>query len=335
MSYLHSCAGRRALAAVHALAAAAFLAATGVAAAQSDYPNRTVQILVPFAAGGPSDIVARSIAAKLQAASGQTVVVENKPGANGAVAIGEVLLRPADGYYLLVASIGPFAINSALYPNLPYDPLRDLAPISLAVVTPNVLVANKRFGPNNVAELIDYAKHNPDKVTYGSSGVGSSEHLSIELFKYETKTTGAHVPYRGGAASLQDVLAGHIDLAFQNLGSVSQYIKSGELKALGVTSKVRDPALPDVPTMAEQGYPGVEMTAWHAVMARKGLPSDVVKKLNALVVSALNSPDVKERFAQQGFQVVADTPSEYEAFQKAEIERWKKVVQAAGIKLDF
>jgi tripartite-type tricarboxylate transporter receptor subunit TctC len=319
--------------AARTVALSILLVAAGGAAAQA-YPNKPVRILVPFAPGGPSDIVARSIAAKMQASTKQNVLVENKPGANGAIAIADVLRTPPDGYNILVASIGPFAINAAVYPKLAYDPVSDLEPISLAVTTPNVLVAHPKFAANTVAELVAYAKKNPGAVTYASSGNGSSEHLSIELFKFETKTFGVHIPYRGGAASLQDLLGGNVDVSFQNLGSASAHIKGGRIKALGVTSQKRHPALPDVPTMAEQGYPGVEMTAWHAVMGPKGLPADVTAKLHAEVVAALNSPDVKERFAQQGFDVVASSPAQYASFQQGEIARWKKVVQSAGIRPD-
>jgi tripartite-type tricarboxylate transporter receptor subunit TctC len=233
------------------VAAAAVLAVAACASAWAQgYPSKTVRIVVPFAAGGPSDIVARSIATRMQASTGQTVMVENKPGANGAIAIADVLRFPADGYNLLVASIGPFAINPAVYPKLAYDAVADLEPISLAVTTPNVLVAHPKFPANTVAELVAYAKKNEGKVTYASSGNGSSEHLSIELFKLQTKTQGVHVPYKGGAASLQDLLGGNVDLSFQNLGSASAFIKSGRIKALGVTGDKRHPAMPDVPTMA-------------------------------------------------------------------------------------
>jgi tripartite-type tricarboxylate transporter receptor subunit TctC len=325
---------RRVLRTAPRIAAAAVLGAACASAWAQGYPSKTVRIVVPFAPGGPSDIVARSIATRMQASTGQTVMVENKPGANGAIAIADVLRFPPDGYHLLVASIGPFAINPAVYPKLPYDAVADLEPISLAVTTPNVLVAHPKFPANTVSELVAYAKKNEGKVTYASSGNGSSEHLSIELFKLQTKTQGVHVPYKGGAASLQDLLGGNVDLSFQNLGSASAFIKSGRIKALGVTGEKRHPAMPEVPTMAEQGYPGVVMTAWHALMGPKGMPRDVIEKLHAEVVSALNSPDVKERMAQQGFDVVASSPQQYATFQRNEIERWKKVVQDAGVKAD-
>jgi tripartite-type tricarboxylate transporter receptor subunit TctC len=298
------------------------------------FPTKPIRIVVPFVAGGSSDIVARSVTQRMQVSTGQNVVVENKPGANGAIAAESVARTPADGYTIMVGSIGVFAINAALYPKLPYDPVKDLEPLTLAVVTPNVLVANPKFPADNVRQLIEYARKNPGKVSYASSGTGSSDHLSAELFKLQTGTFGVHIPYRGGAAAMQDLIGGNVDVSFQNLGAAMVHIRSGRLKALGVTSEKRHPQLPDVPTLVEQGLPGFVVTSWQAFMAPRTLPPDVAAKLHAELVAALGAPDVRERFAQQGFDVVANTPEQYAAFQRAEIERWKQVVKKAGITPD-
>ncbi|HPU53008.1 MAG TPA: tripartite tricarboxylate transporter substrate binding protein [Burkholderiaceae bacterium] len=303
------------------------------AAAQS-YPSKPIRIVVPFVAGGSSDIVARSVAARMQTSLGQNVVVENRPGANGAIAAEAVMHSPPDGYTIMVGSIGTFAINSALYPKLSYDPLKDLEPLTLAVTTPNVLVASTKFPASSVKELIDYARKHPGKLTYASSGTGSSDHLSAELFKLQTGTFGVHIPYRGGAAAMADLMGGNVDVSFQNLGAAMPHIKSGRLKALAVTSEARRSQLPDTPTMIEQGVPGFVVTSWQAFMGPKGMPRDVVAKLSTELVAALNSAEVRNRFAQQGFDVVADKPEAFADFQRKEIARWREVVQKKGLTPD-
>ncbi len=315
------------------IAAAAALVVSPAAVRAQAYPSRPIRIVVPFVAGGSSDIVARTVAPKLQAALGQNIVVENKPGANGALAAEFVMRSPPDGYTFMVGSIGTFAINAALYAKLPYDPLKDLEPLTLAVTTPNVLVAHPSFPANSVKELIAYAKKNPGKVSYASSGTGSSDHLSAELFKLQTNTFGVHVPYRGGAAAMTDLMGGNVDASFQNLGAAIGHIRAGRLKALGVTSTERVRQLPDVPTVSEQGLPGFVVTSWQAFMAPRGLPRDVLTRLNAELVAALNAADVRERFAQMAFDVVANKPEEFADFQRKEIERWREVVKQKGLAL--
>jgi tripartite-type tricarboxylate transporter receptor subunit TctC len=295
------------------------------------YPNKPLRLIVPFVAGGSSDIVARTVAAKMQGAIGQTIVVENKPGANGAVAAEFVMRAPPDGYTFMVGSIGTFAINAALYPKLSYDPLNGMQALTLAVTTPNVLVAYPKFPPNSVKELIEHARRNPGRVTYSSSGTGSSDHLSAELFKLQTGTFGPHVPYRGGAAAMADLIAGNCDVSFQNLGAAIGHIRSGRLKALGVTSTERSKQLPDVPTMIEQGLGGFVVTSWQAFMAPKGLPADVLAKLHGELVAALTAPEIREKFAQQAFDVVADRPEQFAAFQRKEYDRWREVVRQKGL----
>ncbi len=320
---------RRFVHASGALAASAL--APAALRAQVAWPTRPLRLVVPFVAGGSSDIVARSVGAKMQASLGQNVVVENKPGANGALAAEQVQIAPPDGYTFMVGSIGTFAINVALYPKLPYDPLDHMQPLTLAVTTPNVLVAYTKFPADDVKSLVAYAKRNPGKVTYASSGTGSSDHLSAELFKLQTNTFGPHVPYRGGAAAMADLIAGNVDVSFQNLGAAIGHIRSGRLKPLGVTSERRVAQLPDVPTVIEQGLPGFVVTSWQAFMGPKGLPPDVLAKLSGAIIDALKSPDVKERFAQQAFDVVANTPQEFAAFQRKEVARWREVVKQKNL----
>jgi len=299
--------------------------------AAQTYPSKPIRIVVPFVAGGSSDIVARSVAARMQTSIGQNVVVENRPGANGAIAAEAVMHSPPDGYTIMVGSIGTFAINSALYPKLPYDPLKDLEPLTLAVTTPNVLVASTKFPASSVKELIEYARKHPGKLTYASSGTGSSDHLSAELFKLQTGTFGVHIPYRGGAAAMADLMGGNVDVSFQNLGAAMPHIRSGRLKALAVTSEARRSQLPDTPTMIEQGVPGFVVTSWQAFMGPRGMPREIITRLHAELTAALNSAEVKNRFNQQGFDIVANTPEEFGTFQRREIERWRDVVRKKGL----
>ncbi len=297
------------------------------------YPAKPVKILVPFVAGGTSDIVARAVAQKLNEA-GYTTVVENRPGANGSIAAEALAKSPNDGYTLLVGSIGTFAINMGLYKNPKYDVLRDFDAITVAVRTPNVLIVPPNFPANTLKEFIDYARKNPGKVSYGSSGSGSSDHLSAEMFKLQTQTFGVHIPYRGGAAAQTDIMAGNIEASFQNFGTVVPYIKAGRMKALGVTSRQRMPQLPDVPTLIESGMKDFDVTSWQAVAAPKGTPPEVIRKLHADISRGLNAPDMTQRFNGLGFEVVTNTPVEAQAFFRAEIERWTAVVKASGATVD-
>ena len=297
------------------------------------YPSKPVKILVPFVAGGTSDIVARAVSQKLNEA-GYTTVVENRPGANGSIA-GEALAKsPNDGYTLLVGSIGTFAINMGLYKNAKYDVLRDFDAITVAVRTPNVLIVPPNFPANNLKEFIEYARKNPGKVAYGSSGSGSSDHLSAEMFKLQTQTFGVHIPYRGGAAAQTDIMAGNIEASFQNFGTVVPYIKAGRMKALGVTSRQRMPQLPEVPTLIESGMKDFDVTSWQAVAAPKGTPPEILRKLHADIAKGFHAPDMVQRFNGLGFEVVVNPPAEAQAFFKSEIERWGAVVKASGATVD-
>ena len=311
--------------------AAAALALSLGAHAQT-YPERSVSVVVPFTPGGSSDITARTVAAKLQESLGQSFVIDNKPGANGGLAATFVKNAKPDGYTLFVGSIGVFAINQVLYKNLGYETQRDFDLLSVAVRTPNALVTSATFPPNNIAEFIDYLKKNPDKVSFASSGTGSSDHLTAVLFWQKTGTTGIHVPYKGGSAAHMDIIAGNADVSFQNLGSITQHVKAGKMKILAVTGTTRDPAVPSVPTLTEAGVPGIEVYSWQAFVAPKGLAQNVKARLQPALIAAIRHPDVVKRFNELGFEVVGNTPAEFDRFLAEEITRWKQVVEQGGIK---
>lgn len=311
-----------------AFAAALLLSASALA----QYPTRAITVVVPFPPGGASDITARTLGQKLSEALGQPVIVDNKPGANGSIGASYVAKAPADGYTLLVGSIGVFAINPVLYKDLGYEPRRDFDLLSVIVRTPNALVATPSFPPNNVRELVDYLKKNPERVSFASSGTGSSDHLTAALFWQQTGTTGIHVPYKGGGPAQMDVMAGNANASFQNLGSISNYVKTGKMKLLAVTSEKRDPTFPDVPTMKEAGVNGVEVFSWQAIVAPKGLPKDVKAKLEAALAAAYKDATLLKRFNDIGFEVVGGTSAQFAPFLDAELARWKQVVDKGGIK---
>src|SRR3954468_18046646 len=310
--------------------AACLVFSLGNAAAQA-YPAKPIKGMVPFVAGGCSAIVARAIASKFQEILGQPGVGENKPGANGAIAAEFVAKADPDGYTVLVGSIGVFSINQALFKDLRYQ-ARDFAPVTLAVTTPNVLITRPDLAPNSMKELVEYAKKNPGQLSYCSSGTGSSDHLTGELWKQGSGLFAVHVPYRGGAACQTDIMGNQVELSFQNLGAVTNYIKAKRMKALAVTATARHPQLPDVPTVVEAGFPDLVVTSWQAVAAPAKTPREVVARLNDATVKALRSPEVRERMMQIGFDVVAGTPEEFGRFMQAEVARWTKVVEKGGIK---
>jgi tripartite-type tricarboxylate transporter receptor subunit TctC len=314
-------------------AAAAALAFAGGAFAQA-FPSKPIRIVIPFVAGGPSDTVGRAIGSKFQEFLGQPAVVENRPGANGAIAAEFVAKSDPDGYTILVGSIGVFSINAALFKDLRYNPVRDFAPITLAVTTPNVLITKPDLAANSMKELVESAKKNPGRLSYCSSGTGSSDHLTGELWKQGSSIFAVHVPYRGGAACQTDIMGSQVDISFQNLGAVTNYIKGNRMKALAVTAKTRHPQLPNVPTVAEAGFPDLVVTSWQAAAAPAKTPAAVVARLNDAAVRALRSPDIRERMSQIGFDVVASSPAEFGQFMKEEVDRWTAVVNKGGIKPD-
>ena len=320
-----------------AIGALAVLALAGISAAPvyaADYPERNITVVVPFPPGGASDVTARLVSNKLSERIGKSVIIENRAGANGGLGAAGVKSAAPDGYTLLIGSIGVYAINPSLYKYLKYDPLKDFDLLSLLVRTPNVLVANPNFPVNSAADLIAYLKKNQNQVTFASSGVGSSDHLTAALFWEKTGTTGVHVPYKGGGPAINDLMGGHANVSFQNLGAVAQHIKAGKLKALAVTGDKRAAALPNVPTAAEAGIPDLVVYSWQAAAAPKGLTADVRTKLESEFAAAVNSPDVKKQFNDMGFDVVGTNGAQFVEFLASETQRWKKVIDAGNISVD-
>ncbi len=327
------------LAALATVAAATL--APGSALAQAAWPNKPIRFVVPFAAAGTTDILARALAPELQKALGQPVVVDNKPGAGGNTAAGEVAKTPADGYTMLMGTVGTHAINAALYPKLPYDPIKDFAPVTLVAGVPNVLVLNAAFAQkhniNNVADFIRVAKANPGKFNMASSGNGTSIHLSGELFKSMAGVFMVHFPYRGSGPALIDLMGGSMDLMFDNLPSALPHIRSGKLKALAVTSAKRSDAIPELPTIEEAGGPtlkGYEASSWFGLVVPAGTPADIVNRLQAESAKALASPALKERLQTQGAIPSGMSSADFAKFIAAETAKWAKVVKTANAKVD-
>jgi tripartite-type tricarboxylate transporter receptor subunit TctC len=307
--------------------------APSLAFAQAAYPSKPVRLVVPFPAGGTTDILARAAAQKLSEAWGQQVIVDNRPGAAGNIGAELVARSVPDGYTLLMGTVGTHAINPSLYAKMPYDHVKDFAPVILVAGVPNVLVVNPGLPVNSVAELIAYAKANPGKLNFASSGSGTSIHLSGELFKTMTGVQMTHVPYRGSAPALTDLMGGQVQLMFDNLPSSLAFIKAGRLRALGVTSAGRAAALPDTPPVADT-VPGFEASSWFGILAPAGTPRDVVTKVNAETAKWLASPDAKERLAAQGANAAGGSPDDFAKHIQPETANWAKVVKESGAKVD-
>lgn len=310
------------------------LGLAAVASHAQTWPAKPVTLLVPFPAGGSTDMVARALSTRLGTALNQTFVVDNKAGATGTIGATLVKRSPADGSMFLVTSLGPLVIAPHLIKGIQYDALKDFDTITVAVQAPNVLVVPAASPYNSLADVIAAEKKNPGKMTFASSGNGSSDHLTAELFWQQSGTTGLHVPYKGGAPAISDLLGAQVDASFQNVNAVFPHIKAGKLKALAVTGDKRSAVLPEVPTMAEAGVKGVDVYSWQAVVAPKGLPADVRAKAHDSMVAALNDPAVKQQFTAIGLEVVANTPEQFAAFQQQEYARWKKVIETGKISID-
>jgi len=322
----------RKLIAMLAIGLAATLAGPGVLA--QAWPSKPVTLIVPFPAGGSTDMVGRAIGTKMAATLGQPFLVDNKAGATGTIGATMVKRAAPDGATFLVTSLGPLVIAPHLIKGMQYDAMNDFDFITVAVQAPNVLVVPANSPHKSVADVIAFEKKNPGKMTFASSGNGSSDHLTAVLFWQQTGTTGLHVPYKGGAPAITDLLGGQVDASFQNVNAVVQNIKAGKLNALAVTGDKRSPVLPDVPTLAEAGVKNVDVYSWQAVVAPKGLPADVRAKAHGAIVAALNDPAVKQQFTDIGLEVVANSPEQFAAFQAREYARWQKVIETGNIKAD-
>ena len=313
------------------------LAATAAPAASpaDTYPSRIVKMIVPFPAGGTTDIFARHIGDRLAKAFGHNFVIDNRGGAGGNIGSDAVAKADPDGYTLLVGTVGTHAINSSLYTRMTFDPLKDFAPVAYLAGVPNIMEVNpKNVKATTVQEFIAEAKASPKKLSFASSGNGTSIHLSGEMFKQMTGVELVHVPYRGSAPAVNDLIAGQVDLMFDNLPSSIEQVRGGNLRAIAVTSLKRSVALPDVPTIAESGLPGFDASSWFAIFAPAKTPPEIVAKLNAEVLKALADPELQKRFADIGGEIRPYKPDELGAFVKAEIEKWAKVVKTSGAKIE-
>ena len=336
---MRQCSGSNRRTALVLLASAATFFVANGAQAQGAWPSRPVKIVVPFSPGGTTDILARAVAPELSKAFGQPFIVDNRPGAGGNVGADLVAKAPADGYTLLMGTVGTHGINKSLYAKLPYDPQKDFAPITLVAGVPNVMVMNAEkansLGISSVADFVKYAKANPGKLNMASSGNGTSIHLAGELFKSMTGTFMTHIPYRGSGPALMDMVAGNMDVMFDNLPSSMAQIKGGKLKALAVTSAQRSAALPDVPTIEEAGkLKGFEASSWFGLLAPAGTPPDVVNRIQQEVAKSLNVPAIKEKLLAQGAIPSGNTPPQFAKQIDSEIKKWAQVVKASGAKVD-
>ena len=298
------------------------------------WPDKPVTLVVPFPPGGSTDLIARTLAPKLQEKFGGSFITDNKAGATGTIGAGLVARAPADGHTLLVSSLGPYVIAPHLLAKVPYDALKDFDYITIAVQAPNVLVVPASSPHKSMADVIAFQKANPDKMTFASSGNGSSDHLTAELYWLQTGTTGIHVPYKGGGPVMTDLLGGQVDSSFMNINTAMPQILSGKLRALSITSIKRSPLLPNVPSLQELGIKDANVYSWQAIAAPRGLPADIKTKLQTAIAAALNDPQVKPKLLDLGFEIVANTPEQFTAFQAAEFARWKKLIETRNIKAD-
>lgn len=317
----------------HLITALAAMALCGAAAAADDFPNKPIRVIVPYPAGQASDTVIRLVGERLGKSLGQSIVVENRPGAGGNIGTDAGAKAAPDGYTLTIATAA-LPISKLVYKKLPFDPIKDFAPITTLTITPLVLVTRPNLPVTDVRQLVEYGKKNPGKVTFASSGPGTSHQLSGELFKTLAGIDMLHVPYKGSPPAHLDLMGGNVDLMFDNIVPVLPQVKQGKLKALAVTTKTRASSLPDVPTMTEAGFANFEAVAWFGLLAPAGTPEPIVAKLNKEIVAVLNTPDIKERLAALGATATGSTPEAFRNFMAAEVDKWAPVVQRARIEID-
>ena len=310
------------------------LAASLTLSSAMAWPDKPVTLLVPFPPGGSTDLIARTLAPKLQEKLGGTFIVDNKGGATGTIGAGMVAKAAPDGHTILVSSLGPYVIAPHLLAKVPYDALKDFDYITVAVQAPNVLVVPAKSPHKTMADVIAYEKANPGKMSFASSGNGSSDHLTAELFWLQTGTSGLHVPYKGGGPVMTDLLGAQVDSSFMNVNTAMPQILAGKLRALSITSAKRSPLLPNVPTLEEIGVKDANVYSWQAIAAPRGLPADIKSKLHAAIVAGLNDPQVKAKLLDLGFEIVANTPEQFTVFQAAEFARWKKLIESRKIEAD-
>jgi tripartite-type tricarboxylate transporter receptor subunit TctC len=316
------------------IAAAAICAALSGAAQAQTYPGKPIRWIIPFPPGGGTDVISRTLSQKLTEAWGQQVIADNRPGSGGTIGLAAVAKMPADGYSLVLGQLANVGIAPALYPKLPYDPVKDFQPVTLALTSPLVLVAHPSFPAKNLRDMIAVARSKPDTVTFGSPGNGTTGHLGTELLKTIANVRMTHIPYKGAVPAFTGLMGGEIAIYMSSIPPAMPHLKTGRVKAIGVTSPKRMETLPNVPTIAESGLPGYEVTNWYGVMAPAGIPKDVLAKLNGELVRILKLPDVQQRFQGEGGDIGANSPDEFAKFIRTEIAKWDKAVKASGAKVD-
>ena len=312
-----------------------FAVLPAVPAGAADYPVKSVRIVVPFAAGGSTDLLARNIAQRLNEAWKQPVIVDNRAGGGGITGSEQVMKSAPDGYTLLVGTVTTHAVSASLYRKLPFDPQRDFTPITEFATIPQLLSVHPSIPVRSVKELVALVKPRPNELNYGTAGAGSASHMAMELFQSMTKVKLVHVPYKGTGPAMIELLGGHLGLMFDVIMTSLPHMQTGKLRTLGISSLKRSPITPDVPTIAESGYPGYEAMVWFGLFAPAGTPPDVVRKVNEDIARALNTPKMREILASQGLEVVASSPADFAKRVAGEIAKWRKVIQEAGIKLDY
>jgi tripartite-type tricarboxylate transporter receptor subunit TctC len=317
-----------------ALALACAAVSAPVHGQAQSYPGKPVRWVIPFPPGGGTDVISRTLAQKLSELWGQQVIADNRPGSGGTIGLAAAAKLPPDGYNIVIGQLANMAIAPALYPKLPYDPVKDFAPVTLALTSPLILVVHPSVPAKNVKELIALARAKPDAITFGSPGNGTTGHLSIELIKSAGKVKMVHIPYKGAVPAFTGLLGGEIAVYMSSIQPALPMLKAGRVRALGVTSTKRIPTLPDVPTIAETGLPGYEVTNWYGVLTPAGVPKDVLGKLHGDLVKVMKQPDVQQRFAAEGGDATPNTPEQFGAFIRNEIVKWGKAVRESGAKVE-